>query len=250
MLIFPAIDLKEGRCVRLYQGRMSEATVYNDDPVAQALAWQAQGAQMIHLVDLDGAFEGVPQNLDAIKDILDAVTVAVQIGGGIRDMATVDKYLSLGVSRVILGTVAIKNPDLFATACEKYGSRIVLGLDARDGWVATDGWAGTSEITALELAVEMKKLGAKRVIYTDISKDGTMAGPNLKATADLARKTGLKFIASGGFATIDDVKAAADLYTEGIEGVILGKSIYTGSIDLPEAIALARSATAGREDVC
>ncbi|KAB2952662.1 1-(5-phosphoribosyl)-5-[(5-phosphoribosylamino)methylideneamino]imidazole-4-carboxamide isomerase [Heliorestis acidaminivorans] len=250
MIIFPAIDLKEGRCVRLYQGRMTEATVYNDDPVSQAMAWQAQGAQMIHLVDLDGAFEGVPQNMTAIKAILDNLTVAVQIGGGIRDMATIDKYLNLGVSRIILGTAALKNPDLFATACEKYGSRIVLGLDARDGWVATDGWAGTSEVTALELAVEMKKLGATRVIYTDISKDGTMEGPNLKATADLARKTGLKFIASGGFATIDDVKEAAALHSDGIEGAILGKSIYTGSINLPEAIKVARSAIAGGKEVC
>lgn len=247
MLIFPAIDLKEGRCVRLYQGRMEDATVYNDDPVAQALSWQAKGAQMIHLVDLDGAFEGEPKNLEAVKGILEAVTVAVQLGGGIRDMATIDRYLRLGVSRVILGTAAIKNPDLLSDACHEYGQRIVLGLDARDGWVATDGWAGTSEVTALELAVEMKKRGVSRVVYTDISKDGTLAGPNLKATADLARKAGLKVIASGGFATIDDVKVAAALVNEGVEGAILGKALYTGAIDLEEAIRLAREGVSARE---
>ncbi|MBM7867651.1 1-(5-phosphoribosyl)-5-[(5-phosphoribosylamino)methylideneamino]imidazole-4-carboxamide isomerase [Heliobacterium gestii] len=244
MLIFPAIDLKGGRCVRLYQGRMEDATVYNDDPVSQALAWQAKGAQMIHLVDLDGAFEGEPKNLPVIQSILEAVTVAVQLGGGIRDLNIIDRYLRLGVSRVILGTAAIKNPDLLSAACKEYGQRIVLGLDARDGKVATDGWAGTSQVTALELAREMKERGLRRVVYTDISKDGTLAGPNLAATAELARATGLKVIASGGFATMDDVKAAAALEGDGIEGAILGKSIYTGSIDVAEAIAVAREGRA------
>ncbi|MBC9784711.1 1-(5-phosphoribosyl)-5-[(5-phosphoribosylamino)methylideneamino]imidazole-4-carboxamide isomerase [Heliobacterium chlorum] len=244
MLIFPAIDLKEGRCVRLYQGKMEDATVYNDDPVAQALSWQARGAQMVHLVDLDGAFEGEPKNFDVIRSIVQALTVGVQLGGGIRDMNIIDKYLRLGVSRVILGTAAIRNPEMMEIACKEYGQRIILGLDARDGWVATDGWAGTSQVTALELAVDMKKLGVRRVIYTDISKDGTLAGPNLKSTAELARKTGLKIIASGGFATIDDVKACAALEKDGVEGAILGKSIYTGSIDLAEALRISRGEAA------
>ncbi|MCW2278016.1 1-(5-phosphoribosyl)-5-[(5-phosphoribosylamino)methylideneamino]imidazole-4-carboxamide isomerase [Heliophilum fasciatum] len=240
MLIFPAIDLKEGNCVRLYQGRMSEATVYNDDPVAQALYWQAQGAQMIHLVDLDGAFDGHPKNREAIQAILSAVTVACELGGGIRDMGTIEQYLRMGVARVILGTAAIKNPDLLSAACKEYGQRIVVGIDAKDGWVATDGWEGVSEVTAVELAVAMKKRGVRRIIYTDISKDGTLAGPNLKATADLARKSGLHVIASGGFATIDDVRACAALSSEGIEGAVLGRAIYTGDINLAEAIRVAQ----------
>ncbi|MDD2421803.1 MAG: 1-(5-phosphoribosyl)-5-[(5-phosphoribosylamino)methylideneamino]imidazole-4-carboxamide isomerase [Heliobacteriaceae bacterium] len=240
MLIFPAIDLKNGQCVRLYQGQPDAVTVYNADPVAQALHWQALGAQMIHVVDLDGAFCGEPRNLAAIKAILRALTVAVQLGGGIRDLATVDFYLRLGVARVILGTAAVKDPELLGTVCREYGQRIVLGLDARDGWVATDGWAGTSKVRAVDLAREMQNRGVGRVVYTDIAKDGTLTGPNLAATAELARQTGLQVIASGGFASLADVRAAVALVSQGVEGAILGKALYTGAIPLSQALALAR----------
>ncbi len=239
MLVIPAIDLREGRCVRLYQGRLEDETVFSDDPVAVACGWAEMGAAMLHLVDLDGAFAGAPRNLEVIQAIVGEVDIPVQVGGGIRSMETIVRLLDLGVARVILGTAAISHPDLVAEACQAFGEAIVVGIDSKYGKVAVEGWAATVEKTALELAREVRALGVTRVIYTDTRRDGTMAGPNLEKTAELAINSGLKIIASGGVATLNDIRLVADLEPLGVEGVILGKSLYTGSINLREALAVA-----------
>lgn len=240
MILFPAIDLKEGKCVRLIEGRMDSATIYSDDPGSIARLWQEQGAQFIHVVDLDGAFAGQPRNRQAIAQIVKCVQVPVQVGGGIRDLATIEDLLSLGVNRVILGSAAIINPGLVAEAGQKYGEKIVVGIDARDGLVAIQGWGETVEKTALELALEMKRMGIQRIIFTDIRRDGKLAGPNLAATGDLARDSGLKVIASGGVASLEDIRQLKKLEPQGVEGAIMGKALYTGAVKLPEALAIAR----------
>ena len=240
MILFPAIDLKEGKCVRLIEGRMDSATIYSDDPGSIARLWQEQGAQFIHVVDLDGAFAGQPRNRQAIAQIVKCVQVPVQVGGGIRDLATIEDLLSLGVNRVILGSAAIINPGLVAEAGQKYGEKIVVGIDARDGLVAIQGWGETVEKTALELALEMKRMGIQRIVFTDIRRDGKLAGPNLAATGDLARDSGLKVIASGGVASLEDIRQLKKLEPQGVEGAIMGKALYTGAVKLPEALAIAR----------
>jgi phosphoribosylformimino-5-aminoimidazole carboxamide ribotide isomerase len=240
MILFPAIDLKEGQCVRLVEGRMESATVYSDDPGSMAGLWQEQGAQFIHVVDLDGAFAGQPRNRQAIAEIVKCVQVPVQVGGGIRDLATIEDLLSLGVNRVILGSAAIINPGLVAEACQKYGESIVVGIDAKDGRVAIQGWGETVEKTALELALEIKKMGIQRIVFTDIRRDGKLAGPNLAATGELARDSGLKVIASGGVASLEDIRQLKKLESQGVEGAIMGKALYTGAVKLPEALAIAR----------
>lgn len=239
MILFPAIDLKEGQCVRLVEGRMDSATVYSDDPGSMARLWQEQGAQFIHVVDLDGAFAGQPRNRQAIAQIVKCVRVPVQVGGGIRDLATIEDLLSLGVNRVILGSAAIINPGLVAEAGQKYGEKIVVGIDAKDGRVAIQGWGETVEKTALELALEMKGMGIQRIVFTDIRRDGKLAGPNLAATGELARDSGLKVIASGGVASLEDIRQLKKLEPQGVEGAILGKALYTSAVKLPEALAIA-----------
>jgi len=240
MIILPAIDLKEGKCVRLEQGLMDRDTVYNENPGAQARIWQEQGGELLHIVDLDGAFAGVPKNRDAIKAIIDAIDIPSELGGGIRDMQTIAAYLELGIDRVILGTVAKENPALVKEACKKYPGRIVVGIDARDGLVAVRGWADVTEKQATEMAKEMEGFGVVAIIYTDIARDGMMQGPNIEATRALAESINIPVIASGGLSTLDDIRRLMAIESSGVTGVITGKAIYSGAIDLREAVALTK----------
>lgn len=236
--LYPAIDLKGGACVRLKRGEMSEATVYADDPAAQARAWQAAGFSWLHVVDLDGAFAGESRNGAAVRAILAAVTVPVQLGGGIRDMAAIEAWLAAGITRVILGSAAAKDPALTRAACRAFPGRIVLGIDARDGMVATEGWAETGSLSALDLARRYEDAGAAAIIFTDIARDGMLAGLNLAATEALARAVPIPVIASGGVASVEDVRAVR-ASPAGIEGVILGRALYDGRLAPEEAIAAA-----------
>lgn len=238
MLLFPAIDLREGKCVRLVEGRLEQQTVYSDQPVDTAKHWQQQGAEYLHVVDLDGAFAGVPRNLAIIKEIVSALDIPVQVGGGIRDLKTIQLLLHCGVSRVILGTAAINNPDLVRSAVKQYQEKIVVGIDARDGKVAVQGWAVESVVSAEQLAQQMKQIGVQRIVFTDISRDGTLTGPNLEATGQLARATGLKVIASGGVSSLDDLRRLKQLVSDGVEGAIIGKALYDGKVDFKEALQL------------
>lgn len=239
MIIFPAIDIRGGKCVRLLKGDFAKETVFSDKPEEMAKKWQAQGAQFLHLVDLDGALAGKPQNLATVEKILAAVDIPVELGGGIRTLESIDEVLALGVRRVILGSVAVRDPELVKTACAKYGDRIVVGIDAKDGIVAVDGWGVSGDVEATALAKEMKKAGVKTIIYTDISRDGTLSGVNVEATAKLARESGVAVVASGGVKSIADIEALTPYEKTGIEGVIVGKSIYMGTLDLAEAIEIA-----------
>lgn len=239
MLVIPAIDLRDGRCVRLVEGRLDRETVYSNQPVDMAKHWQQLGAQYLHVVDLDGAFAGVPKNLEVIKGIVEALDIPVQVGGGIRDLDTIKLLIDLGLNRVILGTAAINQPDMVHQAVEQYGEKIVLGIDARDGKVAVQGWAVESNMMVLDLALKMKDMGVTRVIFTDIRRDGTMKGPNLEATGELARATGLKVIASGGVSTLEDLIKIKALEGDGVEGAIMGKALYAGAVDFKEALAVA-----------
>ena len=245
MVIFPAIDIRGGKCVRLFKGDFAQETVFSDKPEEMAAKWEAQGGKFLHLVDLDGALAGKSVNLDVVKKIVDTVSIPVELGGGIRTMENIDEVLSLGVQRVILGSVAVKNPALVKEACQKYGDRVVVGIDAKDGIVAVDGWGVSGDVEVTVLAKEMAKAGVKTIIYTDISRDGTLSGVNVEATARLARESGIKVVASGGVKSLDDIKALLPYEKDGIEGVIVGKSIYTGSLDLQEAVALVESAGTG-----
>ena len=245
MVIFPAIDIRGGKCVRLFKGDFAQETVFSDKPEEMAAKWEAQGGKFLHLVDLDGALAGKSVNLAVVKRIVDTVKIPVELGGGIRTMENIDEVLSLGVQRVILGSVAVKNPALVKEACQKYGDRVVVGIDAKDGIVAVDGWGVSGDVEVTVLAKEMAKAGVKTIIYTDISRDGTLSGVNVEATARLARESGVKIAASGGVKSLDDIEALLPYEKDGIEGVIVGKSIYTGSLDLQEAIALVESAETG-----
>jgi len=240
MIIFPAIDIRDGKCVRLLKGDFAKETVFSDNPADMAKRWESEGGEFLHLVDLDGARAGSPQNLAAVRKILAAVKIPCELGGGIRDLKTIDEVLSLGVRRVILGSVAVSDPELVQEACGKYGERIVVGIDARDGKVAVNGWDKTSEADALDLALQMKTLGVKTIIYTDISRDGTLSGVNATATAELARKSGLGVVASGGVSSLEDVAALKKEEAAGIVGAIVGRAIYTGDLPLAEAIAAAK----------
>jgi len=243
MILYPAIDLKDGRCVRLKRGEMAQATVFNDDPAAQARAFAAQGFAWLHIVDLNGAFAGKPVNGSAVEAILGAVSIPAQLGGGIRDLATIEMWLGKGVRRVILGTAAVKNPPLAREACRKFPGRIVVGIDARRGKVAVEGWAQTSELDAVELARRFEDAGVAAIVYTDIDRDGVLQGLNLPATAELARATSIPVIASGGLAGIDDVRALLRPEYVKLQGVIAGRALYDGRLDASAALAL----LAGRE---
>jgi phosphoribosylformimino-5-aminoimidazole carboxamide ribotide isomerase len=236
MILFPAIDLKEGRCVRLKLGDMGQATVFNDDPADQAAKFAAAGCSWIHVVDLNGAFAGKPVNGGAVDAILKAVKVPIQLGGGIRDLATIEMWLDRGVARVILGTVALKNPALVKDACALFPGKVAVGIDAKGGKVAVEGWAETSELSALELAKMYEGAGAAAIIYTDIDRDGVLKGVNVEATASLAHQVGTPVIASGGVSSIDDLKALMAANEPGILGVISGRAIYDGRLDLKEAL--------------
>ena len=239
MIIFPPLDIRGGKCVRLLKGDFKQETVFSDRPEEMAKKWQAQGAEFLHLVDLDGALAGESRNLETVRAILAAVDIPVELGGGIRTMKNIDDVLSLGVRRVILGSVAVRDPGLVKEACARYGDRIVVGIDAKDGIVAVDGWGVSGDVEAAALAREMKKAGVKTIIYTDISRDGTLSGVNVEATAKLARESGVNVVASGGVKSLSDIEALKPYEKDGIEGVIVGKSIYMGTLDLAQAIEIA-----------
>ena len=238
MILYPAIDLKDGQCVRLLKGEMSEATVFNDDPGAQAAAFEAAGAEWVHLVDLNGAFAGRPVNAGAVENILSSITVPAQLGGGIRDMATIESWLSKGLARVILGTVAVENPDLVREAARAFPGQVAVGLDARDGRVATRGWAEETEMRVTDLARAFEDAGIAAIIYTDIDRDGAMGGPNIAATEALARAVSVPVIASGGVSSMEDLTRLKD--TGVIAGAISGRALYDGAIDLGDALAALR----------
>ena len=235
MEIIPAVDIKGGKCVRLYQGDYSKETVFSEDPVAVALNWQAQGASRLHLVDLDGAASGEPLNIDVVEAIVKRVNLSVQLGGGIRDEATVAKLLAIGINRVILGTAAVENPKMVKRLCQKYGDAIIVGIDARDGRAATHGWQKGTEVAALELGRSMADAGVRRIIYTDIKRDGTLTEPDFEAIAEMVRGLDLSVIAAGGISALDHLRKLKEV---GVEGAILGRALYTGDINLRDALAL------------
>ncbi|MGD0623428.1 MAG: 1-(5-phosphoribosyl)-5-[(5-phosphoribosylamino)methylideneamino]imidazole-4-carboxamide isomerase [Thermodesulfobacteriota bacterium] len=239
MLIIPAIDIRGGKCVRLFQGDYGQETVYGEDPMAMAERWMDQGAQFLHLVDLDGAREGIPRNKEVIQAIVERSFVPVQVGGGIRDLATVDEYLSLGVCRVILGTVAFTDPRFLQEACAKWPERVAVDIAAKEGKAAISGWIRETEVLAIDLARRCEELGASEIIYTDVLRDGTQKGLNLRAIREVARVLKIPVIASGGISTIEDIKALQPLEQEGVSGVIVGRALYAGTLKLPQAITLA-----------
>ncbi len=239
MLIFPAIDLKGGKCVRLRQGKKEDETVFSDDPVAMGRKWQDLGAQWLHVVDLDGAFSSRPQNLAAIQGLRQALTIPIQLGGGLRTLETLARYIDLGIDRLILGTAVLKDPDLVAQACAQYPGRIAVGLDARDGLVAVEGWTETSTQEVLAVAQKLVPLKPAALIYTDISRDGVKRGVNVEATKALAQAVDLPVIASGGVSSLADIEALLPLAPLGVVGVIIGRALYDGIFQLPEAIKLA-----------
>lgn len=240
MIVIPAIDLKEGKCVRLEQGLMDKDTVFCDNPADQAREWERQGAELLHIVDLDGAFAGEPKNRASIEAIVKAITIPTQLGGGIRDIATIEAYLSLGIGRVILGTAAQRNPELVEEACRLFPGRIVVGIDAKNGMVAVQGWAEVTDVTAVELAKRFEGYGVAAIIYTDIARDGMMQGPNIEATKSLAEAISIPVIASGGVSSLKDIENLMAIEASGIAGAITGKAVYTGAIDLAEAVALTK----------
>ena len=240
MIIFPAIDIRGGRCVRLVQGRADQETVYGDDPAAMGQRWQAEGAAWLHVVDLDGAFGAKPQNLEAIGRLRRNVTIPIQLGGGIRNFETIHAYMDEGIDRLILGTAVLKDPDLVTRALTAHPGRIALGLDANNGLLAVEGWTQTSARTAVEVARELAPLKPAAIIYTDISRDGVKRGVNLEATSALAQATEIPVIASGGVSSIVDIKALLPLEPLGVIGVITGKALYDGNLDLQEAIRVAQ----------
>jgi phosphoribosylformimino-5-aminoimidazole carboxamide ribotide isomerase len=236
MEVIPAIDLLDGKCVRLYQGDYQRSQVFHDQPAEVANQWAEAGATRVHLVDLDGAKQGKSVNLAAIEAIVTTLSIPVQVGGGLRDRASVTQLLNLGVSQVILGTVAVENPQLVAELCQEFPGQIIVGIDARNGKVATRGWLETSEIDAKDLSQQMAKLGASAIIYTDIHRDGTLTGPNLPALRDLAQVLTIPIIASGGVSCLTDLLSLSALEPSGVSGVIVGRALYTGEVDLSEAI--------------
>ena len=244
MILFPAIDLKDGVCVRLEQGNMARATVFNRDPAQQAHAFETQGFRHLHVVDLDGAFAGKPMNVTAVERILETVGLCVQLGGGIRDMATIDGWLEKGVNRVIIGTAAVRDPALVKDAAKKHPKRVAVGLDARDGKVAVEGWAEQSELTVLDIARRFEDAGVAAIIYTDVARDGMLQGINWDATIAIAEAISIPVVASGGLASIKDIERMTQPDARKLEGAIAGRALYDGRLDPAQAIALLRSARA------
>ena len=244
MIFFPAIDLKGGNCVRLVHGDMEQATVFNDDPAAQAQAFADAGCTWLHMVDLDGAFAGKPANADAVSGVLDRVDMKVQLGGGIRNMQTIEGWLERGLSRVILGTVAVRDPQLVRDACKAFPGQVALGIDARDGFVAVEGWADVTELKTEDLAKQFEDAGASALIFTDIGRDGAMQGPNLEATISLANAVDIPVILSGGVSSMDDLNQIKDQAGDTFEGVISGRAVYDGRIDPRAAVELLQGSAA------
>jgi phosphoribosylformimino-5-aminoimidazole carboxamide ribotide isomerase len=244
VILFPAIDLKDGLCVRLEQGDMARATVFNRDPAAQAHAFETQGFRHLHVVDLDGAFAGKPMNVAAVERILETVGLCVQLGGGIRDMGTIEGWLGKGVNRVIIGTAAVRDPALVKLAARRFPKQIAVGLDARDGKVAVEGWAETSELSALEIAQRFEDAGVSTIIYTDVSRDGMLRGINWDATIALAEAIEIPVIASGGLASIEDIRVMTEPRARKLEGAIAGRALYDGRLDAGQALRLIRGARA------
>ncbi len=238
MIIYPAIDLKDGKCVRLEQGDMNRATIFNDDPAAQARAFAVQGFSHLHIIDLDGAFAGTPVNRAAVEAILQATDMQTQLGGGIRDMATIESWLTVGVDRVILATAALRDPGLVRDACTEFPGRIAVGVDARNGFVAIQGWVEATEVKTEELAHRFEDAGVATLIYTDINRDGLLHGVNTEATAALARTTNIPIIASGGLAGLADLRQLLKIEQDGVVGVITGRALYDGRLDADEALSL------------
>jgi len=238
MLIIPAVDIRGGRCVRLTQGRFDREQVFSNDPVEMALNWQEKGTKRLHVVDLDGAVQGKPQNLKVIEKIVNTVNIPVQLGGGIRDIDTIDKCISIGIDRVIMGTSAVFNREIVKKAVSLYPDRVIVGIDAKDGRVAVKGWLEISEQKSVDLIKEIEQFGIKRIIYTDITKDGMMTGPNLAALEEILENTGMKVIASGGISSIGDLIALKKMEAKGLEGAIIGKALYLGKIDLKAALEI------------
>jgi phosphoribosylformimino-5-aminoimidazole carboxamide ribotide isomerase len=240
MLVIPAIDLKEGRCVRLLQGREDREIVFSHRPSLVAKAWEQAGAELIHVVDLDGAFKGKPINRDPIKEIMNSVKVPIQLGGGIRSLKTIEKYLTLGVNRVVLGTVAIEDPKLVHEACKEFPGKILVTIDSKDGMVVVKGWVEMSTLTTSDLAKRLESSGVSTIVFTDIKRDGMLVGPNIKAAKELAQSISIPVIISGGISSLNDVREIIALEGVGIKGMIIGRAIYDGSIDLSKAIDLVR----------
>ena len=238
MILFPAIDLKGGQCVRLKLGDMAQATVFNDDPAAQARDFEAQGFRWLHLVDLDGAFAGRPVNAGAVEAILSAINIPVQLGGGIRDLAQIETWLKRGIRRVILGTIALRDPDLVREACRRFPRRIAVGIDARGGKVTVEGWAETSELAAVDLAKRFEDCGVAAIIFTDVDRDGVLKGLNIEATLSLARAVTIPVIASGGLASLADVRRLLEPDCAILEGAISGRALYDGRLDARAALKL------------
>jgi phosphoribosylformimino-5-aminoimidazole carboxamide ribotide isomerase len=241
MLIIPAVDIKNGKCVRLYQGRMNTETVFSDDPSAMAQKWVDEGAEIVHVVDLDGAVEKSPRNLDSIKKIIRRINARVQVGGGIRNETTVRMFFELGAERVVVGTEAIRNPKFVKDACKAFPGRIVVGIDARDGMVAIEGWTKTTQIKALDLAKQFEDCGVAAINFTDIHRDGMKTGPNINETRRLAEAISIPVVASGGVSTIKDIQNLKALEAVGVVGIITGRALYSGSLNLKEAIEVART---------
>jgi len=243
MIIIPAVDIKNGRCVRLLQGRKDEETIFSNDPVEMAIKWDEEGAELIHVIDLDGAFEKSPQNLNSIKKIIKSVKADVQVGGGVRDKKIIKMFIDLGAKRVIIGTEAIKNPKLVKDACKEFPGRIVVGIDARNGMVAIEGWTETTNIKAVDLAKQFEDCGVAAINFTDIHRDGMQTGPNIKETMIIAENVSIPVVASGGVSTIEDIKKLIQLKKIGVTGIITGRALYNGNLNLKEAIELTNNIT-------
>ncbi len=240
MIVIPAVDIKQGKCVRLLQGRMEDTTLYSDDPVQMALQWESCGAELIHVIDLDGAFAKEVKNLQTIHDILARVKVPIQVGGGIRDIETIAMYVNAGVSKVIIGSSALYDPSIVKQACKKFPGTIVVGIDARNGMVAVEGWSKTSETRAVDMAKEFESCGVAAINFTDIHRDGMQTGPNIEETAALADAVSIPIVASGGVSTIQDIKNLLEIEKRGVTGVITGRALYEKTLDLKEAIEISR----------
>jgi phosphoribosylformimino-5-aminoimidazole carboxamide ribotide isomerase len=236
MILFPAIDLKDGKCVRLQQGEMERVTVFNQDPVAQALVFQSEGVEWIHVVDLNGAFEGRPVNLKEVVAIRRGVDVSIQLGGGIREMATAESWINIGIERIVLGTAALRNPEFVKEACKEFPSKVAVGIDAKDGKVAVEGWSETSDMEVVDLARSFEDAGVAAIIYTNIDRDGMMVGPDVAGTQNLAESVHIPIIASGGVSSLNDLKILKKVEKSGIEGVICGRAMYEGEINISQAL--------------